>query len=125
MNPKLRSVLQVLCLVLWLGALCSTLPDHLWAESLPRQLWAKVAIHCIAVGGLFGGWYLGPDQPRTWTKNRYYLLAGLVTVAVIGCGLSPWAWESIAVQGSYLIFVGLYCLAHQIMCWRESRADAS
>jgi hypothetical protein len=52
-------------------------------------------------------------------------LAGLVTVAVIGCGLSPWAWESITVQWAYLIFVGLCCLAHQIMCWRESRADAS
>ncbi len=121
MNPKFRYVLQALCLVLWLGALYSTLPDHLWPESLPRQLWAKFAINCVALGGLWGAWCLSSDRPRTWKKNRYYILVGLVTVAAIGCGLSPWAWENITVQWSYLIFVGLCCVAHHIMGWRDAK----
>ena len=125
MNPKLRSVLQALCLVLWLGALCSTLPDHLWPESLPRLVWAKLAIHGVALGGLLGAWYLSSDRPRTWKKNRYYVLVGLVTVAGIGCGLSPWAWDNLAVQWSYLIFVGLCCVAHHIMEWRDAKQPPS
>lgn len=121
MNPKLRYFLQALSLVLWFGVLCSTLPDHLWPESLPRQLWAKVAINFVALGGLWGAWCLSTDRPRTWKKNLYYVLAGLVTVAAIGCGLSPWAWENVTVQWCYLIFVGLCCVAHYIMGWRDAK----
>jgi hypothetical protein len=121
MHPKLRYALQALCLILWLGALCSTLPDHLWPESLTRQVWANVAIHAVAVGSLWSSWLLSPDRPRTWKKNRYYVLVALVTVAGIGCGLSPWAWDNPTVQWSYLIFVGLCCLAHQVMGWREAK----
>jgi len=125
MNPKLRYVLQVLCCVVWAGTLCSTVPDHSWPESLTRQVWANVAIHVVAVGSLWAAWRLSPDRPRTWKKNRYYVLVGLVTVAGIGCGLSPWAWENITVRWSYLIFVGLCCLAHQIMCWRDAKQPTS
>jgi hypothetical protein len=125
MHPKLRYVLQALCCVVWAGTLCSTVPDHSWPESLTRQVWANVAIHVVAVGSLWAAWRLSPDRPRTWKKNRYYVLVGLVTVAGIGCGLSPWAWENITVRWSYLIFVGLCCLAHQIMGWRDAKQPTS
>ncbi len=124
MNPKLRWTLQALCLAVWMGALFSALPD-VFPESLTRLLWAKMAINLIALGSLWAAWHLSPDRPRTWQKNRYYLLIGLVTVAAIGCGISPWAWENVAVQLSYLIFVGLCCLAHQIMGWREAKRPPS
>lgn len=97
------------------------MPDHLWPESLARQLWAKVAINFVAVGSLWAAWCLSADRPRTWKKNLYYVLAGLVTVAAIGCGLSPWAWENVTVQWCYLIFVGLCCVAHYIMGWRDAK----
>ena len=125
MHPKLRNVLQALCCVVWFGTLCSTVPDHSWPESLTRQLWANVAIHAVAVGSLWAAWCLSPDRPRTWKKSRYYVLIALVTVAGIGCGLSPWAWENITVQWCYLIFVGLCCLAHQIMGWRAAKQPTS
>jgi hypothetical protein len=121
MNPKLRNVLQALCCAIWFGTLCSTVPNHLWPESLTRQAWTNVAIHAVAVGSLWAAWRLSPDRPRTWKKNRYYVLVGLVTVAAIGCGLSPWAWENITVRWSYLIFVGLCCVAHHIMGWRDAK----
>ena len=115
---RLRMALSLGILVMWAGLILY----QGWPESLTQQLWAKIAVNVIAVGGIWLFWLLNPERPRTWPRLGYYFFFSCVTVMMLGAGISSWAWHNDTLELAFMAFILVFGLTLYLKRWRESRA---
>lgn len=81
----------------------------------------KLAVNIVALGSLWGCFYLNPETSWSGRQWRTFTLFALCTVMMLSHGLSPWAWGHAAAEWALICLVAAFGLTHFYLLWQEAK----